>query len=310
MKAHPMLVIASLLPLLLSGCGKSGDVVAPPSSGGVTAEQAAVSAEMAAHPDLVEDGMSESRDQAEVGGASAASGAVGAAAIDPLFFWRDIRNVERSFEFAFADTDTAGHPTTAVVTVHKRLSGWFNVIARQSSPEGTPTEGYLVQKPLRDHWVRRLLLKRVDLPESERRPWRIAATSAVEITSRGAQARIRSLRVQCGPLDTTITEPLAFFRLRRMLRFDAEAEVTLTATTLRADDVVVLYLRDLRSRFHNNGDNTYSATWKARALQGTHHFGVNALAHGTLFDDEAPYDSQSWILPYVVAPTEMAELAP
>src|SRR5206468_12097055 len=135
----------------------------------------------------------------------------------------------------------------AVVTVHKRLFGSFDVIARESSPEGAPTEGRLVQKPLLDHWVRRLLFKRVGPPDAEGRPWRIAATSAVEITSRNAQTRIRSLRVQSGALDTTITEPLAFFRLRRMLRFDSEAEVTLTATTLRADDVVVLYLRDMRS---------------------------------------------------------------
>ena len=309
MKAHRLLVIAPLLLPLLIGCGKSGDVLAPSSSGSA-AEQAAVSSELAGHPDLVDDGMSESRDQAEVGSASSTAGAGVAAAIDPLFFWRDIRRVERSYEFAFSDTDSTGHPTTAVVTVHKRLAGWFNVIARESSPEGTPTEGRLIQKVLRDHWVRRLLLKRVGPPESERRPWRIAATSGVQITSRAASTQIQSLRIQSGPLDTTITDPLAFFRLRRLLKLDPEAEVTLTATTLRADDVVVLYLRDRRSRFHNNGDNSYVATWKAAAVVGVHHFGVNALAHGTLFDDEAPYDSQSWILPYVVAPTELADLAP
>jgi len=47
----------------------------------------------------------------------------GTAAIHPLRYWRTIRSVDRSFEFAFADTDSTGHPTTAVVTIRKRLLG-------------------------------------------------------------------------------------------------------------------------------------------------------------------------------------------
>src|SRR5262245_15895928 len=303
-------ILAPFLLLALTSCGKSGDPVAPSASGNNQAEQAMIAAELAIHPELIDDGLSESPDQAAVGSSAVPSGAHVAAPIDPLFFWRDIRHVERTYEFAFRDTDSTGVATTAVVTVHRQFSGWFNVVARQTSPEGAPTEGHLVQKPLHDHWIRRLLLKRVERSDTERRRWRIAATSAVEVTSRGAETRVQSLRVQSGTLDTTLTDPRAFFRLRRVLHFDPEAEVVLTATTLRNDDVVLLYRPDLRSRFHNNGDNTYTATWKAAAWAGVHHFGVNALAHGTLFDDEAPYDSQSWIVPYVVAPTELADLAP
>ncbi len=299
---------APLLVLLLAGCGKSGEVLAPsPTSG--SAEQTAVSDELARHPELVEEGMYESQDQSAVEPAKLSGGAGVAAPIDPLFFWRQINHVERAFEFSFGDTDSTGQPTTAVVTVHKRLSGWFNVVTKESTPEGQPTEGRVIQKPLDDHWVRRLLLKRVRTPDAEFRPWRIAATSGVKITSRDAATRIESLRVQSGTLDTTLTDPLAFFRLRRLLKFEPDADVTLTVTTLRNDDVVVLYLRDRRFRFHNNGDNTYSATWKAPALDGVRHFGVNALSHGTLFDDQAPYDSQAWILPYIVVPTELADLA-
>ena len=43
-------------------------------------------------------------------------------------------------------------------------------------------------------------------------------------------------------------------------------------------------------------------------LAGVHHLGVNALSRGAIFDDRAPYDSQAWILPYVVRPTELADL--
>ena len=68
--------------------------------------------------------------------------------------------------------------------------------------------------------------------------------------------------------------------------------VTLTATTEATDDVVVLLWRGLRFRFANNGDHTYTGRWKAPLMRGVGHVGVNALSHGTLFDDLARYDSQ------------------
>ena len=306
MTSHRTLILAPFLLLLLSGCGKSADSVAPTAA--ANAEESNVSAELALHPELVEDDLAESRDQTAVESATGSGGADIAAAIDPLFFWRDIRHVERAYEFSFRDTDSTGSPTTVVVTIHKRLAGTFNVVARQDVPEGTPQEGRLVQKPLRDHWVRRILLRRIETADARRR-WRIAATSGVEVTSRAAQTRVVSLRIQSGTLDTTVTDPLALFRLRQVLRFQPDAQVVLTATTLRNDDVVVFYRHGARSRFHNNGDNTYSATWTVAALTGVRHLGVNALSHGTLFDDVAPYDSQAWILPYVIVPTELADLA-
>jgi hypothetical protein len=273
---------------------------------GESAAQQSASEEVARHPELVEDGIYETQTQAQT---SADAGT--AAAIDPLFFWREILRVQRTVTFAFADTDSTGQPSTAVVTVHKRLGGWFNVLARDPGSEGSPTDGHVVRKELRDHWVRRVLLKRVSrLGEGELRPWRVAAVSGVEVTSRDGDTRLVSLRVQSGLLDTTITDPLAFWRLRRVIRLEPEALVTLTATTQAHDDVVVLYARDRRARFHGNDDGTHTLTWTASALAGLRHIGVNALSHGTLYDDQAPYDSQSWILPYVVAPTELADLAP
>jgi len=107
-----------------------------------------------------------------------------------------------------------------------------------------------------------------------------------------------------------ITDPLAFFRLRRLMKFDAGEQVTLIVTTGRNDDVVVLLRGRLRAKFTNNGDNTYTAEWRAPLLGGVQHVGVNALSHGTLYDDEAPYDSKAWIVPYLVNPTELAEFIP
>jgi hypothetical protein len=302
MKIEHRLLLVGPLAVLLAGCGHNDQLLAPSPAGSSDAQQAAVSAEVARHPELVEDGVYDSQTQTD-----ATTGA--AAAIDPLFFWRQIVSVERAYEFAFADTDSTGRPTTAIVTVHKRLGGWFNVLAADTTAEGNPTDGHVVKKELHDHWVRRVLLKRVSGVDGEIRPWRIAAVSGVKITSRDGETRLASLRVQSGDLDTTVTDPLAFWRLRRILRFQPDAQVMLTATTGRDDDVVVLYAGDRRFRFHSNGDGTYVGTWTATALSGVHHLGVNALSHGTLYDDQAPYDSQTWIVPYIVVPTELADLA-
>lgn len=317
----------SLLPLVLiaalAGCSKkSGDApnaVTNPggSAGGTQMNQAEVSATMAAEPNLVEDGIAEDAMQTTLDSGTPAGAT---AAIRPLTFWRriDPTRTKRTFEFVFADTDSTGQPTTVHVTVHKQLFGTFNILAGplDTSATAPPRDSLnVVHKPLEDHWVRHLLLRRVPVDptadDDDARPrWRIAATSGVQVTSKGATTNITSLRVQSGALDTTITDPLALFRLRRVLRFGGGSQVTLTLTTGRNDDVALLYLRDRRFRLTNNGDGTYGGTFRAGFFAGVSHFGVNALSHGTLFDDTAPYDSQAWILPYIVDPTQLADYLP
>ena len=317
---HGIVLTLPLMIALLTGCSRQGALSGPQSSGtnGAGPDQAEVASALAADPSFVNDEISEVADQTTLEAPASASAGADAglfsaeAAIRPLAFWRQIRSVERKFEFAFADTDSTGRPTTAVVTAHRFMLGTFNILVGDQVPEGSPPQAHVVHKPLADHGVRRLLLKRVPVPDaaSDRRAWRLVATSGVRITSREALTRIESLRIQSGPFDTTITEPLAFFRLRSIIKLDPLADVTLTATTLREDDVVLLHLRDQRVRFRNNGDRTYSATFRVPDLTGLHHVGVNALSNGTLFDDAAPYDSQSWIEPYLVHPLQLAEGTP
>jgi len=313
---HGIVLTLPLMVALLTGCSRQGTLSGPQESGTAGGDQAEVSSALAAEPSYVDDEVSESSDRTTLEASPAGSADAGLmsaeAAIRPLAFWRQIRRVERKFEFAFADTDSTGRPTTAVVTVHKFMLGTFNILVGDEVPEGSPPQTHVVSKPLDDHAVRRLLLKRVPMPDTtwSRWAWRIVGTSGVKVTSRDALTRIESLRIQSGPLDTTITDPLAFFRLRSMLKLDPFADVTLTATTLRNDDIVLLHMRGLRTRFHNNGDNTYSATFRAPDFTWLHHLGVNALSHGTLLDDAAPYDSQSWIVPYVAYPLLLAEGTP
>ena len=300
-----------LVAALAAGCGKSGTSTGPFAGSGSSGDQAEVTEQLAQNPSYVDDDVSTSSDITAAQGTATESGTqpLGTlAAIQPIQFWRTISDVHRTFEFAFSDTDSTGHPTVAVVTVRKRLSGSFNILT--APPQDSVFENSVVHKPLHEEWVRRILLRRVRVSEFGGPRWRIAALSGVRVTSRDAQAHIDSLRVQASGVDTTFTDPLAFQRLRHVLYFDVGDSVTLTVTTQRNDDVVVLQHRDRRFRLHNNGDDTYTGVFHVRLLAGLHHLGVNALSNGTLFDDQAPYDSQSWILPYVVRPTELASFEP
>jgi hypothetical protein len=258
---------------------------------------------------LVEEDLFASSTETSLSGASPSSLESVASPIHPLRFWRDITEVRRSYEFAFADSDSVGRPTTAIVTIHKRFAGTFHIVP-ESENEGDPRT--VIRKELRDHWVRRVKLRRIvrldDTRYGDR--WRVAAVSGVKVTSRDATSEIASVHVEAGALDTTITEPLAFFHLRRILRFDEGAEVTLTVTTTKSDDVVLLYRSGHREKMTNHGDNTYTATFPAGDLEGWRHFGVNALSHGTLYDDELSYDSKAWILPYVIDSTPEVDYLP
>jgi hypothetical protein len=301
----------------LSGCGTKDDLTRPASTGSGGMEEAEVSNVLASTPELIEDQVYEDPSEYSLGATSE-----GATLIHPLRFWRVITDVSRRYTFAFADTDTTGRPTTALVGVHKFLRGRFNVLAGPFVVDAvSDTDSVqVVRKPLADHWRRNVLLKRVPFANSRHTAWRVAATSGVQVTSFDpagssdppayGETRIVSLRVQAGPLDTTITDPLQLFRLRRVIQVDAATPVILTATTLRNDDVVVMMWRGLKFRFRNNGDNTYTGKWMAPLFRGVGHFGVNALSNGTLFDDQEPYDSQAWILPYLVRPHVLDEYLP
>ena len=318
-----LLLATSLLAAigLSAGCGKT--TVNPPASSDTSSlDQAQVASVVAVEPEVVEDGQFESADLTSLGADPGATGTL--AVINPLRFWRVITRVERRFEFAFADTDSAGRPTTAIVTVHKALAGRFNILTGVPGSDSTALDSSLsvAHKPLADRWVRRILLRRLPGSDSTRGTWRVVATSGVEVTSRDATTRIASLRIQTADVDTTVTDPLHFFYLRRILKLEPGTPVTLTVTTLKNDDVVVMCRSGHRFRFHNNGDNTYTGVWQVPDLRvgnGSRpgpgrppifHFGVNALSHGTLFDDQAPYDSQAWLLPVVLAPDQVADALP
>lgn len=328
-----MKVFRSILPLLLitgllAGCSKKNPTSAVP-SGTTGNEQAKIAAALATQPALLDDGVSDSGDITPVS-LTLAGGAQSASAIQPLRFWRTITSRERTFEFAFADTDSTGKPMSAVVTITTHLKGRLNILIGVPGSDSTPMDSTLktIHKPLDDVRVRRILLKRVtrmdgwhhnggdgDEPGEEddhESAWKIMGTSLAVVTSKDAATQIVSVRLQTAAgLDTTITDPMAFFHLRRIPSVMPGESITVTVTTLRNDDVVVFMSHDRHFRFHNNGDNTYTGVWSTGVFcRGVNQVGVNALSNGTLFDDQAPYDSQQWIVPHTFFPESLAEFLP
>jgi hypothetical protein len=294
---------------MLSGCGNSTQSVDPTTS---SQDRAEITTEMAQQSEVMEDGVSD--DPGEINVAEDASFGVGAeAAIRPLTFWREFRFRDRRFEFAFSDSDSTGRPTRALVTVSTRLRGRLHILAGPPPTAGEAIRDSLSQiiKPFDEMRVRRVLLVRVRTENDARVRWRVAACSPVEVSSSGNTVNIASIRLQSGDVDVTFSDPQALVRFRNVLRLDPNAEAHLTVTTGNSDDIVVLHHAGLRVRLVNNGDNTYSGNLPVGLfLRRLRHFGIDVMSRGTLFDDASPYDSERWVLPFLIAPEVLEDPEP
>jgi len=294
MKHRVWFVLLALVGLVLAGCGHSTNSTQASTAAPTGSDQAQVAGVLADNPDYVNEDLFQSQTS------QAYDESATAAAINPLRFWRTITDVQSTFDTQFGPPDSTGKPNTALVTIHRHLTGTFNVVA---GPTATDTSRSLIQKPLDDDWTRKIALVRLpDLFGPAIPRWRLAGTSGVDVQTRGGVTHVDSLRIRSDALDTTITDPLELHRLRRIFLVPGGTVVTLTAYTASATDVVLFYDHDERRRFTNNGNGTYTFTFTAGRFIGLRNFGVDVLSHGNLFDDTAAYDSNAWIFPYVVMP--------
>ena len=304
--------------LVLAGCGHS------PTSDNSTTDPAAryagepgVESSTASMPDEFEtttydDGSAAKADMTDPSFAKA-GGAQTEAAIEPAIWFRLIRSHERRFTIEFTHPDT--NTVQANVLVTDRLIGTFNVVTKPDTTEGGITERVWVKKPLADTGKRKAVFVRhkVDdaTDEAEDRedgfrdgwsPWRLVALSGAEITSDNGTRTIQSVEVQAGTVDFTVTDPLALIRRGELARIAPGTPVHVIATTGDPTDVVVLYARWGRLRMRPTGTpGQFEGRFLAPSVLGVRHLAVNALSHGTLFDDALPYDSKAWGIPFVVA---------
>jgi hypothetical protein len=302
LRALPGIVPALAFALALAGCGSK-----PPTSptSGAAAEQTSITTTLAADPSFLADGLIDASTQTAAYGARPAGSL---AAITPLTFWRAITRSDLAFTFVFADSDSAGRPRQADVTVTRHFFGTFNIVKAIPGDPPVADTAHVIHKPLADTWVRHLRLRRLPSDDAGHTAWRLVAGSLVEVTSRNAASQIASLRVQGTECDTTITDPSALWALPRIRQFAAGDSVTFTATTSNADDIVLAFWHDHRERFHNNGDGTHTFVLHIGGDDGGWRwFAVNALSNGTLFDDALPYDSKAWVFGCFVGPRPARE---
>lgn len=301
MKTHPGFRIALLAvsALALASCGKSSSLQSPASGGSTStaADQAQIArALQEASPFVQEDLTTSSLPLVDDMGAFSA--------VRPRRFWREITDVQTTMQTEYSNPDTAGRPLLATVTIHRKLTGTFHLVGRVFSD--TDTTVAHVRKPLADEWTRRIALtRRPAKNDTGLTRWRLAGTSGVDVRTQGGSTRILSLHVEATGLDTTITDPLELHRLRRVFRVPNGDSVKVTVTTQANDDVVLFHGNDLRRRFVNNGDGTHTFVFRSGRFVGLRHFAVDALSHGTLFDDAAPYDSNAWAMIFSVEPVRM-----
>jgi hypothetical protein len=314
-KAWPLFL--GLTVAMLTGCSASKPT-ATSNQNGTTAEQLSVQTTLAAAPEVASDGIFDAGTPVTYSKSPSASPMSGVDGqgdpeTDPpappstdRYWWRSIRDVIRSFDFEFSAFDSDGRPRLAHVVVHKHFTGTLNIAWGEVVPSSTGADSlvpHLVVKPLQDHWVRHLWLTRVAAAQNNGREWMLVAASGVNVTSEiddgGAQPQILSVRMQAGSQDSTFSDPAAAITWRKLWCVPLDAPVTVTVTTAAPDDAVFLYYRDGRSMLTANGDGTYSGTWTTSTFLGLKHFGVNALSHGTLFDEAAGYHSHAWLFPYL-----------
>ncbi len=324
LRALPALL---LVLTVAAGCSDSTNPVADNGDGAnpaaVYASSAGVQTEAAALPaeefeiDTYVDGDAAKTDMADASFELQFSGQPSLdAPIDPGFWFRLIRTHERRYVVEITEPDSLTR--VAHVRIIDRLLGSFNVITRPDTVEGGVVRGEWIKKPLADTSVRKAVFVRkrcIDGDDGEREDaedghrdgwsrWRLRAVSGAEITSDEGSRQILSVRIQAGDVDVTVTDPLELMNRSELLRLPPAVPVHVTATTADPTDRVLLYSRWGRMPLRRMADGTYQGRFLSPLAGGLRHIAVNALSHGTLFDDVAPYDSKAWGLPYVVAAPE------
>ncbi len=282
-----------LLVVLASGCSKSTTApIATP-----TTDPAQVGATLDAAVSLVDDALAEDPSQVSASGILAPGGS--ATAIRPFTWWQSVNHETRDWSFAWADTDSTSRPRTCIATLTKHMTGSL-IIVPVSPSDSTQPDTTRITKPLDKTLTRMVMLKRLLINGT--RQWRVVEVTGAFVHTPGALTSIQSLHLHSSSgVDTTVTSPLQWFSLRHVIRFTTNDTVTVTATTLRNNDAVFIHRWDWRHRLHNNGDGTYSFTWVTSSWGGWRHFGIQAMAHGSIYDDALPFDMQAWHLPFRVA---------
>jgi hypothetical protein len=283
---------AALLALAMSGCGKDQATNIDNSTG---TDENALRTMMTDQAAFFDGGQDISDGQVGVTGATPRTGPSGAP-IESFYFVREItsREVRRNVE-----VDTSGDRPVAHVTVNAALHGIFHLYFRD--PEHIYLPG-VIDKRLNAVADRQATFVRVARADGDRyRGWRLREISGTEVLSNPTTKDIVSLEIVSNSVNRTITDPLELVPLRELPVFQPGERVTLRVKTTDDTDFVFLHSGRFKDEFHPVGDGVFEGTWSVGERLGPRWVAIDVIDKETLFDDEAPYDSAAWVLPYRVA---------
>ena len=327
---HVLLATMLAGSLFLAGCSKDDAIVDPLNQppAGVTNEQSAI--QYYALADEFSSNTDVTMDDGEL--QPAEYGLVGkiAADITPLRFGRIIRSITRNVELEYEPGDSI-----AVAKVTKDIYGVFKI--RGIEGDG---DTVTVEKQFHDRSVKRVIFRRVNRDaEHFWRNWIPVATSLVAggTVEPNNNIAIQKIEVFLPNGDTiVVTDPLEHMLRYRWARLmdggmmdslhpdrppvpellvDQQLSMRVTVLSASADtDLVVLrfgsdVFHKRRARMHivseqANDDGTftrvYERMWTIHPVRGFFHAAVDAMTHGTVFDDTEPYSVSWWGVPYRV----------
>ncbi len=208
---------------------------------------------------------------------------------------RELLSLDRTTEIVIENPD--GEIPTASVTFTADATGLLHLWVCEED------DLLHLTKEFDDTGVRSLFFERTRERDRRHRGWKLVALSGVLIESDATTRSIRSVRVQAGDVDKTITNVTDLVRVNDLLTLPAGTEVIVTVDTGDATDSVFLHRRHARARTEltNNDDGTFSGRWITGERGGPRHVVVDVLSEGTLYDDVAPYDNVAWGIPLRIA---------
>ncbi len=275
-------------PLVLGGCGQKGTSLGPEEISGDISEKAEIAGLISADPEHFAFDVRVDSTTYPLGKALAG--------IEPVSFFREIKQVTKDIEVHIVYPDS-GVPY-ADVTVTAELIGQFHTVTMDST--------YL--KPIDDTAVRFAYFERTGRPRNprHRRGWELKKISGVEIHSNPCTKVIKRIHISSdqGSVDTTITDVSTLVDKEEIFTFKPGEVVTLEVETDSPEDIVFLHAHHRRMPFHHIGGGLYVGSWRTttdpRCFGRPRHAAVDVIDHGTIFDDQAPYDSRAWGMCYRV----------
>jgi hypothetical protein len=290
--------------MVSAGCGGKSSTSPTTSS---SADEAQVASVLGAASSLTDDGLAEDPSRVDASASAPASPLQGEmsdpaatqALIRPFEWWQRVTQVTPTWTLAFADTGADGRPTTCIATLHKHMTGSLIVIPTTPADTTRADSLHSISKPLDKTLTRKIMLSRLLI--GTERLWKVVEVTGASVSTIGPQTSLMSLHIHAtSGVDTTIVDPLQWFSLRHVLKFATHDTVTVTATTSRTNDAVFIHRWDWRHRLRNNLDGTYSFTWVTSAWGGWRWFGIQAMSHGSIYDDTLPFDMEAWHFPFRV----------